>query len=97
MDRKISAAPPPAEPATGASRPLVAKPGENRADLFVPRYEPSPGSERRLVIEPAGLSYVYKVIDRKTGEVIWQYPLEEVVRRRNEGSYAAGDIIRTSV
>ncbi|MFN9833306.1 MAG: hypothetical protein ACK534_08445 [Phenylobacterium sp.] len=96
MDNKINGAPPPAEPSTGPSRPLVAKPGDNQANLFVPRYEPSPESERRLVIEPAGGSYVYKVIDRRTGEVIWQYPLEEVVRRRNEESYASGDIIRTS-
>ena len=97
MDNKINATPSPAETAMGPSQPLVAKPKDRKADVFVPRYEPSPDSERRLVIEPAGGSYVYKVIDRRTGEVIWQYPLEEVVRRRNEGSYAAGDIIRTSV
>lgn len=97
MDNKINATPSPAETAMGPSQPLVAKPKDRKADMFVPRYEPSPDSNRRLVIEPVGGSYVYKVIDRKTGEVIWQYPLEEVVRRRNEEAYASGDIIRTSV
>ncbi|MCA6225128.1 MAG: hypothetical protein IM653_02900 [Phenylobacterium sp.] len=97
MDNKINAAPSTADPVKGNLQPPVAKPTADKAELFVPRYEPSPASERRLVIEPSGGSYVYKIIDRKTGEVIWQYPLEEVVRRRNEGSYAAGDIIRTSV
>lgn len=97
MDNKINATSSPADTAMGLSQQPVAKPRDNEPNFIVPRYEPSAASERRLVIEPVGGSYVYKVIDRKTGEVIWQYPLEEIVRRRNEEGYAPGNIIRSSV
>ncbi|MFN7263736.1 MAG: hypothetical protein ACK5T5_02245 [Phenylobacterium sp.] len=97
MENKISGTPPPTEPSKAQLWPPVATPSDKETKLSVMRFEPSPGYDRRLVIEPAGGSYVYKVIDRKTGEVLWQYPLEEVLKRRSEESYDSGDIIRTSV
>ena len=53
--------------------------------------------EMRLVIEedPATGSYVYKTIDRATGEVLLQLPRAEVLKLREEPKYAAGTIIRT--
>jgi flagellar protein FlaG len=50
----------------------------------------------RLVIEmdQASGSYVYKTINRVTGEVVSQLPRAEVLRMKAEGA-AAGAIIRT--
>lgn len=68
---------------------------------------PSPGSaseriekdaaELRLVIEEdrgSGL-FIYKTIDRRTGDVVQQLPREEVVRMHQTGAYPAGAIIKT--
>lgn len=54
-------------------------------------------AEMRLVIEmdQASGSYVYKTIDRQTGEVLRQLPRDEVLRMRGETDYAAGAVIRT--
>lgn len=51
----------------------------------------------RLVIEPGTTSgsYVYKTLDRVTGEVVRQLPREEVVRLRDDAGYGAGQVIDT--
>ena len=51
----------------------------------------------RLVIEEdqASGSYIYKTVNRRTGEVIQQLPRAEILRMREETSYAAGAVIRT--
>lgn len=51
----------------------------------------------RLIIEEdlAAQSYVYKTIDSRTGEVVRQYPREEVLRMREDANYHAGGVIRT--
>jgi flagellar protein FlaG len=53
-------------------------------------------ADLRLVIEEDKVtgSYVYKTVDRKTGEIVAQIPREDVLQMR-ERSYAAGDLIRT--
>ena len=54
-------------------------------------------AEMRLVIEldKASGSYVYKTINRATGEVLSQLPRAEVLKLRDEARYAAGDVIKT--
>src|SRR5690606_29576007 len=54
-------------------------------------------SRYRLVIEqePEAGVYVYKTLDRITGEVVSQLPREEVVRMRQDPGYAAGKVIST--
>jgi flagellar protein FlaG len=54
-------------------------------------------AEMRLVIEldKASGSYVYKTINRTTGEVLSQLPRAEVLKLRDGGQYAAGDLIKT--
>ena len=96
MENKINAVPMPMELPSGQSQPQVAKPKEGESGASVPKFQPSPSSDLRLVIEPSGGSYVYKTIDRRTGEVIWQYPMEDVLKMRNQDSYSAGVVIRTS-
>ncbi|HRO31835.1 MAG TPA: flagellar protein FlaG [Brevundimonas sp.] len=53
----------------------------------------------RLVIEegPQKGSFVYKTLDRVTGEVVRQLPREDVVRMMDEGRYSAGTVIDTTV
>jgi len=104
MDRKVAAilptpesgktqlqavAPAPSEPPVekvdqpAKSEPLVAK-------------GPDP-AEMRLVIEmdQGSGSFVYKTINRLTGEVVLQLPREEVLKLRDGGQYAAGAVIQT--
>lgn len=51
----------------------------------------------RLVIEQdqASGSFVYKTINRLTGEVILQLPRAEVLKMRDGGQYEAGAVIQT--
>jgi len=68
---------------------------EKKAEAAVPQ-GPSE-AEMRLVIEldKASGSYVYKTINRLTGEVLSQLPRAEVLKLRGESQYAAGDVIKT--
>jgi flagellar protein FlaG len=66
---------------------------------------PAPGEEGgsaeeedlRLVIEEdeASGTYVYKTVNRRTGEVVQQLPREQVLRLRDDDAYLAGGVIRT--
>lgn len=65
----------------GAKAPAV-PPGQDQADM-------------RLVIEEdkATNSYVYKTINRLTGEVIQQLPREQVLQLREQLEYEAGSVV----
>lgn len=53
----------------------------------------------RLVIEqgPRAGSFVYKTLDRETGEIVRQLPSEEVLKLRENAGYGAGTVINTTV
>ena len=53
----------------------------------------------RLVIEegPSAGSFVYKTMDRLTGEVVKQYPREKVVEMQASPDYGAGTVIDTAI
>lgn len=53
----------------------------------------------RLVIEegPQAGVFIYKLLDRVSGEVVKQMPREEVVRMMEEGRYRAGSVIDTTI
>lgn len=70
------------------SDPVVAAPQPPPPKMGV-----QPESDLRLVIEESAGSYVYKTIDRLTGNVIAQYPRDELLRMQTEGSYSAGGIV----
>jgi flagellar protein FlaG len=72
-----------------------------------PRPEPAPRTPRSEVEETADLrlvididevsgSYIYKTINRVTGEVVAQLPREELLRMRDQSSYQAGQFIKAS-
>jgi flagellar protein FlaG len=52
--------------------------------------------DMRLVIEEdkASGSYVYKTVNRRTGEVIQQLPRDELLKLRAALNYEAGDVVR---
>jgi flagellar protein FlaG len=54
-------------------------------------------ADLRLIIEEdkATNSYVYKTVNRLTGEVIQQLPREQVLHLREQLDYEAGDVVRT--
>jgi flagellar protein FlaG len=52
--------------------------------------------DMRLVIEEdkASGSYIYKTVDRRTGEVIQQLPRDQLLKLREALNYEAGDVVR---
>jgi flagellar protein FlaG len=87
--KEVAAIKPVADPAAGASQPAPA-----------PKAAPAKAPEIhavRLVIEEdrSSGSFVYKTLDRVTGEVLAQYPREELLRMLSREDYAAGDVIKT--
>lgn len=65
-----------------------------------PRETPSAASASdagryRLTIEKGADGFVYKTLDRITGEVIRQFPREEIIKLRHAINYDPGDVIVT--
>ena len=54
-------------------------------------------ADMRLVIEEdkASGSYVYKTVNRLTGEVVQQLPREQVLQLKEQVDYEAGQVVRT--
>lgn len=78
--------------------PTYGRPGgQSAAAASAGTVTPKADVELRLVIEEdlAAASYVYKTINSRTGEVVQQYPREEVLRMREDANYHAGGVIRT--
>ena len=94
MESKINPVPVPPETLSGQPQAQPA-PSKDRAELSVPSYTPPPSADLRLVIEPHGSSYVYKTIDRRTGEIVSQYPMDEILKMMSEQKYHAGVVIST--
>lgn len=53
----------------------------------------------RLIIEESDHpgSYIYKTLDRRTGEILQQFPREELLKLREEEAYEAGTVIKSHV
>lgn len=51
----------------------------------------------RLTIEKEAAGFVYKTLDRVTGEVIRQLPREEVLKMRQSPAYDVGKVFKTSI
>ncbi len=70
--------------------------------LVGPTAQPKPSAieepaDVRLVIEEDRETgaFIYKTLDRRTGEVILQLPRAELLKAFHSGGYAAGDVIKT--
>jgi flagellar protein FlaG len=57
-----------------------------------------PAAQYRLVIEegPTLGSFIYKTLDSATGEVVRQFPREQVLRLAEAQKYNAGSVIATT-
>jgi flagellar protein FlaG len=95
MESKLNPVPVPPELSSGQPQAQPAA-SRDRAELSVSSYTPAPSADLRLVIEPHGSSYIYKTIDRRTGEVVSQYPMEEILKMISEQKYSAGAVISTT-
>ena len=78
----------------GLSLPQSATP--QQSEPSVSNIEDS--ADFRLVIEedPASRSYIYKTVDRRTGEVIQQFPREQILKLKDAEDYNAGSVIKAS-
>ena len=58
-----------------------------------------PATQYRLVIEegPTLGTFIYKTLDSATGEVVRQFPREQVLRLAEAQKYDAGSVITTTV
>ena len=52
----------------------------------------------RLIIEegPTRGTFIYKTLDSETGQVVRQFPREQVLKMSENGGYSAGGLIDTS-
>ena len=66
------------------------------AALAQPQVETQMVDQPRLAIEQGPTGFVYKVLDRVTGEVIRQLPHQSVVKLAEDPAYDAGKVINTS-
>ena len=92
MKSKVAAVAPAPDPASPQFQTSAPPAQSERAEAKGP--DPV---EMRLVIEvdQASGSFVYKTINRLTGEVILQLPRAEVLKMREGPQYEAGSVIRT--
>ena len=94
MDNKVAAFAATPDPTFG-QKPAPQRPAPSASPAAT---APSPDlADMRLVIEEdkASGSYVYKTVNRLTGEVIQQLPREQVLQLRQQLDYEAGDVVRT--
>lgn len=79
--------------------PAPAKPP---VDVVVLRQEAAPtpptANDTRLVIEEdkETRTFIYKTLDRRTGEVIQQFPRESLLRLSQEPGYTPGQVLKAS-
>ena len=90
METKVAAIAPASDPAPGQVSATPAK-----ASPPIPA-GPDPVDMRLVIEEDQGSgSFVYKTVNRLTGEVVLSLPRAELLRLRAEAKYAAGSVIQT--
>ena len=76
--------------------PAAEASGHDRPDQRRLQQQADQLARHRLVIEgDPDSGYVYKSVDRLTGQVVSAYPRESVVRLQSEPDYAQGSVIDT--
>ena len=86
----------------GAVPPVDPRPAKSTAPVAEAMQRPpanpaTDAANARLVIEQdqASGAYVYKTLDRITGEVLRQLPREDVLKMLSQARYVAGAVIKT--
>lgn len=96
MDSKVATFAATPDPTYG-QRPQP-QPRQDETPASAPQAPQAPDpADLRLVIEEdkASNSYVYKTVNRLTGEVVQQLPREQVLKLREQLDYEAGSVVRT--
>lgn len=95
MDTNAKIAAVSASPAIAASTP--ATPSKDFAQDRAAR-DAEQNARYRLIIEegPTQGTFVYKTLDSVTGEVVRQFPREQVLKMAENGGYSSGGLIDTS-
>jgi flagellar protein FlaG len=95
---------PPVQPVTEPpkSQTTTDAPSPNQeaaaASLAIPPYIAEPINYRlEIDTDPITGSFIYRTVDRATGETVSQYPSEELVRMRDSGAYKAGTVFNGKV
>jgi flagellar protein FlaG len=94
METKVAAVATTPDPTFGQATAAAGKPQGKPAAPVVSGPDPV---DLRLVIEEdqASGSFVYKTVNRLTGEVVQSLPRAEILRLRNGAAYTAGQVIKT--
>lgn len=92
MDNKVATVAATPDPTYGQS-PQVQRPDAGASAHEAPSLDPV---DLRLIIEQdeASGSYVYKTVNRLTGEVLTQFPRDDVLKMHERIDYQAGAVIR---
>ena len=95
METKVTAFAASPDATVGQSSPPVPQPAKSAPPPPAP--PSNPAFDLRLVIEEdqGSGSFVYKTINRFTGEDVQQVPRAEVLKLRAEADYAPGAVIKT--
>lgn len=74
---------------------FVAPPAAGADAIVQPSESQRQNADLRLIIEEdqASGKFVYKTLDRRTGEIVRQFPREQVMRLKDTVDYAPGDVI----
>lgn len=77
-----------------SSVPSNQTPGSQPASTPTPSAPADSASDLRLVIEQSTKegAYVYKTVDRRTGEVLKQIPREDVLKTKDDANYGPGTV-----
>ena len=94
MENKVAIVTATPDPTYGQT-PAIQRPDPGASAVAAPPTQDP--VELRLVIEEdkASGSYIYKQVNRLTGEVRMQFPRAEVLKMHEQIAYEAGDVIRT--
>lgn len=93
MENKVATVAATPDPTYGQSPPIQ-RPDTGASVRAAPSQDPV---DLRLVIEEdsASGSYIYKQVNRLTGEVLMQFPRDEILKMHEQIDYEAGSVIRT--
>ena len=106
MENKVALTPIISEPSTPTSNNPFTVPGSTADGVFASAPKsaappekpvvadgPQPG-DLRLVIEQDAKTgtYVYKTVDRRTGDILQQFPREDVLRFKQAEHYDPGEV-----
>jgi len=98
--RIVSVASPSTTPAApvAAVSPTPSEQGATRSKTSQTAKNAEGSARYRLVIEegPSAGSFIYKTLDSVTGEVVRQFPREQVVRLAEARNYDSGAVIDTT-